>query len=63
MPLRRTEDGARKLYQRLLDEAAAKKTIAARLYPNLANKPAEEPKRRAPIDGWGHLNRKQEKAK
>jgi hypothetical protein len=55
--MRRTEDGARKLYQRLLDEAAAKKTLAARLYPHLLKPKPEEPTKPAPIQGWSHLSK------
>ena len=46
MALRHNEEGARRLMQRLQEEAEAKRSIAGRLYPTKAEK-------QGPVHGWG----------
>ena len=46
MPLRHNEEGARRLIQRLQEEAEAKRSIAGRLYPTKIEK-------QGPVHGWG----------
>ena len=61
MALRLTYDRAMRVMQQVRDEAAAKRSLAGRIYPHLIPKPKPEddqPKRRAPIDGWAHLKKK-----
>ena len=59
MTLRHTEDGARRLMQRLQEKAEAKRSIAGRMYPHLKPKPTEEDQpKREPIQGWSHLRKK-----
>ena len=59
MALRHTEEGARRLMQRLQEEAEAKRSIAGRMYPHLKTKPTEDDQpKREPIQGWSHLRRK-----
>jgi hypothetical protein len=46
MTLRYTEDGERRLLQRLREESEAKRSIAGRMYP-----PTEI--KQGPVHGWG----------
>jgi hypothetical protein len=59
MPLRLTYDRAMRVMQQVHDEAAAKRSLAGRMYPHLLPKPTEpdQPKRE-PIQGWSHLKKK-----
>jgi len=51
--MRITYERAMRVMQRVRDEAEAKRSIAGRMYPNLPQpKPDDQPKRRAPVDGW-----------
>jgi hypothetical protein len=46
MALRYTEDGARRLMQRLHEEAEVRRSVAGRLYPTKVEK-------QGPVHGWG----------
>jgi hypothetical protein len=60
MPLRLTYERAMRVMQQVRDEAAAERSIAGRMDPNLIKpKPEDDqPKREPPIMGWSHLKKK-----
>jgi hypothetical protein len=64
MPLRVSEKRVEQILRQVHEEAEAKRSIASRLYPNLAKTKSTEhdETKRGPVDGWSHL-RKQERDK